>query len=235
MHRFSKVCIDHAELARATSVKDFLAKLLKQSNRPEAQLPYHESQPQTDEVTGAKILAPRYFGAGGEFFAEVFFQVYGHRYNIAEVNFTDDAARTGTDTGVDAYAKSVKEQKLLSRRAAPGTMVYVQVKTALNPMKDFTTNDGSRIMNFFANAQAHALCAGESYQARYVLWTTGNGLHWCLEQNTYKLIEVINYREIHKLTKGDHIFWNAFRIALGQPPKLMSNPLKDPEFEPENP
>ena len=91
------------------------------------------------------------------------------------------------------------------------------------------TNDGSRIMNFYANAQGRARMLGEAYKARFVLFTTGKGLHYKLEKNTFSEIEVINYNAIDKRINNNPFFWNVLYAKLGLPEIPINSP-KDPEF-----
>ena len=51
---------------------------------------------------------------------------------------------------------------------------------------------------------------GCAYSTRYILFTTGKGLHWKLEQNTCDDIEVVNYQKISKKIDNNIIFWNEF-------------------------
>jgi hypothetical protein len=97
------------------------------------------------------------------------------------------------------------------RRAEPMAPVYIQTKGTLNPRKEFTTNDGARLPNFFMNAQAQALEEGAAYTARYILFTTGKGIHWRLDNNSGGMAEVVNFREIAKHVDGNVVFWNALR------------------------
>lgn len=231
-HSFSKFCIDKESLVAKETLKGFIDALYKQSNTDEALIPYHD-RATTDEYDNA-ITAPKYFGAGGEFLSECFFEVYGADYNLTGIESYNDEEVNRHDGGVDQEARSRKQKiysKRLNTKAMPNSPVYIQVKTAINPTKIFTTNDGSRIMNFFGNAQALARAQGASYNARYILFTTGAGLHWVLEQNTLNLIEVVNYKDIKKRVDGDRVFWNHMREKLGLSKLALPPPPLDPEYQ----
>lgn len=223
MHSFSRYCFDKEAIANSKTLKNFMAVLFKQSNQPEALIPYHEhnaNKNATDEDE-LKIKAPKYFGAGGEFLSEVYFKTFGHHYNVNGAIYVDDAEHSGNDGGVDATGASSKKElyKLgsIQTLTKPGSPVYIQVKTALNPNREFTTNDGSRIMNFYGHGQGLARVSGCNNTARFLLWTTGKGLHWKLNDNTMKQIEVINFKEISKKIDNNPVFWNNVREAFGLP------------------
>lgn len=231
-HSFCKFCIDKEGLVAKETLKGFMDALLKQSNKDEALIPYHDQK--SDEEDGKIILAPSYFGAGGEYLSECFFEVYGSDYNLVGIKSYDDEEVKRTDGGVDQEARSRKDKiykDRLNTKAKPNSPVYIQVKTAVNPTKEFTTNDGSRIMNFFGHAQGLARAKGTSYSARYILFTTGDRLHWVLERNTLKMIEVVNYRAIKKHVDGDRVFWNHVRKKFGLPVLDLPAPIMDPEYK----
>lgn len=231
-HSFGKFCIDKDSLVTKETLKGFIDALLKQSNTEEALIPYHDQLP--DEDNGKRIKAPRYFGAGGEFLSECFFEVYGSDYNLTGIMSYDDEEIARTDGGVDQYARSRKEKLYANRlntKASSNSPVYIQVKTVINPNTIFTTNDGSRIMNFYGHAQGLARAEGSSYSARYILFTTGKELHWVLKRNTFNLIEVVNFKDIKKRVDGDRVFWNHVREKFGLPLLDLPAPPMDPEFK----
>lgn len=237
IHSWFHYCVDPGAFERCRTLAQFIGVLRKQSNRDEALVPYRErvrleDLDDDDEFVGA-LKAPRYFGAGFEAFSETFLRTFAHDYNLAEVISQDSVGEDVEDTGYDISAVSAKEKLyrgVINKRANTGSPVYIQVKGTLNPTRLFTTNDGSRIMNFYGNAQGQARSVGMAYQARYLLITSAKGLHYKLEANTQKDIEVINFSAIDRRVKNNPIFWNAFRDNLG----LTLLPLsgrQDPEHE----
>lgn len=231
-HSFGKFCIDKQALVAVETLEGFMKALLKQSNQDEALVPYHDQTSLEDD--GKAIKAPRYYGAGVEFLAECFFEEYGRDYNLTGIKSHNDEEVVKRDGGVDQEARSIKEKiysKRLNTKAKPNSPVYLQVKGTVNPTKEFTTNDGSRIMNFFAHAQALARAEGQSYSARYILFTTGSKLHWVLETNTLNMIEVINFKDVKKRINGDRIFWNRMREKFGLSVLDLPKGPIDPEYK----
>jgi hypothetical protein len=236
MHSWFKYCVDPSPYGKVTSLRKFIETLRKQSNTDVAVVPYRESVRLTDydedgEFIG-KIKAPRYFGAGVEALAETFFEVFGSEFNLQGYKSQDSIDVDLEDTGYDAVAYTAKEKKYgkkIRKICQPGNHIYVQIKGVLNPTKEFMTNDGSRIMNFYANAQGRARMMGEAYKARFVLFTTGKGLHYKLENNTFQEIEVINFNTIEKRINGNPFFWNALFNKLSLPEIVIEFP-KDPEW-----
>lgn len=232
MHSFAKFCIDPESLVEKETLSGFLTALKKQSNLDQAAVPYHDQT--TANEDGQIIKAPRYYGAGGEFLAEVFFDVFGLEFNLCGVESYDDEEKTRNDGGVDLEARSVKLQiykQYLNTKAQPGSPVYIQVKTTNNSTKVYTTNDGSNIMNFFGHSQALARAQGCSLSSRYILFTTGKGIGWQLENNTMKLIQVIAYNDIKRRVDGNRVFWNKMRERFGLPTLGLPPPPMDPEYK----
>lgn len=235
-HSFFKYCIDPTVFDNCTTLRQFLQQLKKQSNDDDAKVPYREdlksNQIEDDDLK--TIKAPRYFGAGVEALAEVFFETFGlSDYNLGNYLSQDTIEEDLEDTGYDATAVTAKEKKYgkkIPKLAFQGSPVYVQVKGSLNPTKEHTTNDGSRITNFHNNAQVIARMNGCAYSTRYILFTTSKGLHWKLEQNTCDDIEVVNHQKISKKIDNNIIFWNEFRDKIGLLPlPIISH--KDVEWE----
>lgn len=236
MHSWYKYCIDADAFNKVSTLRKFIEVLRKQSNVDDALIPYRESislsSYDEDGEFAGKIKAPRYFGAGIEALAETFFEVFGSEFNLQGYKSQDTIDADLEDTGYDAVAYTAKEKKygkVIGKICQPGNHIYVQIKGVLNPTKEFMTNDGSRIMNFYANAQGRARMLGEAYKARFVLFTTGKGLHYKLEKNTFSEIEVINYNAIDKRINNNPFFWNVLYAKLGLP-ELPINSPKDPEF-----
>lgn len=236
MHSWFGYCTDASAYERCRNLNQFVKALHSQSNTEAAQIPYRETvrwDQDHDTETQSLIGAPRYFGAGFEAFAETFLTVFDDHFNLSEVRSVDSAQEDQEDTGYDITAVSAREKLyrgMINKRVQQGSPVYVQVKGALNPTRQFTTNDGSRIMNFYANAQSVARMTGKAYQARYLLFTSAQGLHYKLEANTHKDIEVIGHARINKMIRNNPLFWNPFRKQLGLAPLAM-NSRSDPEFE----
>lgn len=236
MHSWYKYCIDAPVFHNVTTLRKFIEVLRKQSNTDAAIVPYRESialssYDEDGEFVG-KIKAPRYFGAGVEALAETFFEVFGSEFNLQGYKSQDTVEDDLEDTGYDAIAYNAKEKrhgKIIGKISEPGNHIYVQIKGVLNPTKEFTTNDGSRIMNFYGNAGGHATMIGERYKARFVLFTTGKGLHYKLEKNTFSEIEVVNYNAIERKINNNPFFWNSLYSKLGLA-ELQINAPKDPEF-----
>jgi hypothetical protein len=177
----------------------------------------------------------KYFGGAIEFLAETFFQVFGAKFNIQDVKSIDDFDGFETDSGVDHKGTSIWEQKLGNTRVAtPLAPVFIQTKGVLNPKKEFMTNDGARLPNFFMNAQVQALHLGRSYSARYILFTTGKGIHYKLDNNSGNICEVINYGKICKLVDNNIPFWDIMRDKMSVPAHFVGYDAlgkTDPEAE----
>jgi hypothetical protein len=231
-HSFGKFCIDKQALVEKETLDGFLKALLKQSNQDDALIPYHDQIPEEDN--GKLIRAPRYYGAGTELLSECYFEEYGRDYNLTGIKSYNDEEVVRKDGGVDQEARSIKSKHYSNRLntlAKPNSPIYIQCKGSLNPTKEFTTNDGSRVMNFYGHAQGLARAEGQSYNARYILFTTGYKLHWVLEQNTFNMIEVVNYNNIKKRVNGDRIFWNRLREKFGLSTLDLSKGPVDPEYK----
>lgn len=162
--------------------------------------------------------SPKYFGGAIEFLCENFFIQYGERFGVYDFESVGDFDSNEIDSGVDHRGKNNLAKKLGGMREChPGSDVYIQTKGTANSAKKFMTNDGSRIMNFYGNAQGQALMRGQAYQARYILFTTGSGLHYRLEQSTFGMIEVINFKVISNHIDGRTVFFDNIRERVGLP------------------
>jgi hypothetical protein len=111
-----------------------------------------------------------------------------------------------------------------------GNKVYVQVKTARNPTKEYTPNDGSRLPNFGLYAMSEAIISGEANRARYIVFTTGKGLHFSMDKMSRGMFEVVAFSDIKKLMNNDIVFLNKLRISVGLKPMTMPQATVDPEF-----
>jgi hypothetical protein len=176
---------------------------------------------------GSDQSCPTYFGMCVEWLAGHFLNHYGHLFNIKEVHMNDCEDNTTEDYGIDGIGVSVKEKMdpRTGRKILKGSPVYIQVKGTLNKTKEHKPNDGSRLPNFGMNAISSAIIEGKAYQARYIVFTTGAGLHYSLDKMSNNLLEVIGYRKIKALINDDMVFLNILRNSVGLItfPSLSSN------------
>ena len=223
LHSWFTLCTDPDAFQKVEKLTDFVKVSRTQSNKSEALQAYSESVRYEDydedgEFTGS-LMAPKYFGACIEALAEVFFDTQGIRYNVAGYQSTDTMTEDQEDTGFDgtAFTNKAFEHKswVATKNIKPGNPVFVQIKGVLNPKKEFMTNDGSRIMNFYGNAGGKATQLRQRYTSRFILFTNAKGLHWKLNDNTFQEIEVINGTKIRKLVDNNPFFWNEFKQRLG--------------------
>ena len=225
-HDFFDLCIDSTMFIGTNSLSRYIKVLLKQSNLDAALVPYREnlntisSDIEAMGITQTVIKAPRYYGSGIEALAETYFEVFGSKYNLGNYKSADNNKQEIKDIGIDGFAVTSKETKSkkksrIKKLHKVSDPVYVQVKGPLNPQKKFTTNDGSRIPNFMMAAQSTAINVGSAYSARYILFTTGAGLHYELDNNSMNQIEVFDFRTISKDVDGNLIFWNQFYEKIG--------------------
>ena len=229
MHSFYKYVVDAKALVKNSNLKKYNHELARQSNTDEAVKKYQVLTGASEEDY-SQFRSPLYYGAGVEFLAESYFSFFGSDYNLVDITSVDDWDNKERDRGSDHHAvsqmkKKYKKQRVISSAASP---IRIQTKGTLNPMKEHTTNDGSRIMNFVGSAGMEAILTGTAYQTRFILFTLGKGLHYRLEENTYKKIEVVNYKEIARKIDGNPFFWNHVRDRLGLP-KVKTYSPKDPE------
>lgn len=219
MHSFAKKAPLAGELLQDNNLRDFINNAALNAQRREVIDVYStDNFKANDEVIGSAFTeqwSPEYFGAAVEFLAECFFEEFGARFDL-EFDFSvEDYDSADVDKGIDHYAKSIRQKRILpTRETRFGSPVYIQTKGTLNPRKEFKTNDGARLPNFFMAAQAEAMNEGYAYQARYVLFTTGKGLHYKLNENSGKICEVINYNTIRKYVDGNVEFWNTMRRKM---------------------
>ena len=226
MHSFPHFCIDPEVLVKKQTMKGFVTALGKQANTDEAAYKYNQTLLTTDDdYKGYK--APRYFGAGWEFFRHVYMDVFGSEYNLYGVYSNDDWDNPQSDRGGDGGASSRKKKYYpkLEIETEPSSPVYFQDKATENWTKEFMTHDGSHLMNFMGWAQSDAFRKKASYQARYILFTSGKDLHYKLNENTSKIITVLNGSHISGKCDGDQVFWNELRRHLGLAPLPMQTPI----------
>ena len=200
MHSFAKQAPHRGNLLTKNTLKDFVRVARKLSETKEAIKVYEVGQYKDMLDINGNVVpgswSPHYFGAAVEFLCETYFEVFGAEYNLGNVRSTDSYEDSESDTGVDHYAESLMHKK---------------TKGTLDPRKEFTTNDGARLPNFYMNAQAQALEDGAAYTARYILFTTGKGLHYKLDANSGGMTEVVGFSEIKRHVDGNTVFWNAMR------------------------
>lgn len=228
-HKFKDLCLDWDDLLAKPRLGDFLRRLHRQGQSDAAQ---RLVQPYKDYSADVSDYSPVYFGMGVEVLAEAYLMFYGGVHHaVSEIEMTSQAGKLEIDLGVDGRARTICELPLgkTRRLARSNSPVYLQVKGTLNSAKIYTANDGSRITNFISNAATGAIRSGYATQARYLLFTTGDGIHHTLDAMTNGFIEVINYKKINQLTRKDHVFWNEFRVAVGLKPLDLAELVLDPD------
>lgn len=228
MHSFSKNPIDASFLLEKPSLKEFVKRSKAIALTDEAKR-FYEGHEYKDYSENDK-WTPKYFGSAIEFLAEMFFDHYGAIYNLHNIKSTDDWDSTEVDLGIDHTAMSIQQKKyngaILSGENTP---IYIQTKGTLRSDKMFMANDGSRIPNFMSNAQSKARLGGYAYKTRYILFTTGKGLHYRLDEMTGNSIEVVNYSKISRRIDNDQVFFNKMRMACGIDPIDVTLGQKDGE------
>lgn len=229
MHSFSKYVIDAEALVKSQTLKSFNVELARQANTDEAVKKYQVLNKSADEDYN-NFKSPLYYGAGVEFLSEGYFEFFDSDYNLKEIVSMDDWDNPEKDRGSDHKAVSQKKVKYKKQGiiSQPGSPIRFQTKGTLNPTKEHMTNDGSRIMNFVGSALAEACKGQTAYSMRLILFTLGKGLHYKLDGNTYKRIEVVNYQEIRKKIDKNPFFWNYMRERFGLSKLNVPYP-KDPE------
>lgn len=212
---FQNYCLDWEDILSDSNIDNMQKRVVEQARTEEAKrrvdlANYKEAYEEDD-------FAPMYFGSFVEWYAQHFLNHFGYNWDLHSVNMLDCEGGTQSDLGVDGEAMTTKarpnKKSLIAPRA--NSKVYIQVKGCLNPTKVHKANDGTRLPNFMTNAMSQAITNGEAYQARYVLFTTGDSIHYTLDQMSNGLMEVINIKKIRKLTKGNVHFLNILREAAG--------------------
>lgn len=229
MHSFHKYVVNAKALVKTNTLRGFNKELARQSNTDEAVAKYQVLSGVSEEDY-SQFRSPLYYGGGVEFLAESYFSFFGSDYNLIDLKSVDDWDHPERDRGSDHKAVSQKKMKYKGPNiiTEPASPVRIQTKGTLNPLKEHKTNDGSRIMNFVASALAEACKSGSAYQTRLILFTLGKGLHYRLEENTYRKIEVVNNKEIARKIDNNPFFWNYVRERFGlSTVKIYTT--KDPE------
>lgn len=227
-HVFTNHCVDFAEILEQPTLDKMLKVVYKQSKTELARMrvdfanykDYDENE-----------WCPAYFGMFVEWLAENFLNHYGHLFNIQAVTMTDSVGSSAQDYGIDGVGHSVKRSKLKTtcRAVDPNSPVYIQVKGTMDPKKEYRPNDGNRLPNFGCNAFSTAIVEGRAYQGRYVLFTTGKGIHFSMDKMFCGLVEVIGRKHIKALMDKDNVFLNKLRDAVGLPALPIQFAAKDHE------
>lgn len=216
-HIFKNHCIDFAQILSHSTLDKMLKVVYTQSKTEEAKI-------RADFVNykdyGSDQWCPAYFGMFTEWLAQHFLNHYGRIWNVQGVRMTDSIGSTAEDYGVDGQGLSImrKVYKSTGRIADANSPVYIQVKGTMNPTKEYSPNDGARLPNFGCNAFATAIRSGYAYQGRYILFTTGKGIKYTMNNMFMGMVEVINRNHIEKLMDDDTVFLNKLRVSVGLDP-----------------
>jgi hypothetical protein len=238
-HVFVNLCIDFDSLLRHPDVTLMLREAKKQSQTPEAKTKMDARREffKSDVTEDPNEFCPAYFGAFGEWLCQHFLTYYGVDYNLHSVAMVDSEDSTEEDYGIDGRAvtsrtqsKSSKLVNMIGRKANPGSVVFIQVKASMNPTKEYTPNDGSRLPNFFTSSMAESIEKGQAYQARYVIFTTGKGLHYSMNKMSHSMAEVIGIQEIKSRMNNDWAFLNYLREKARLAPFAIPQPEQDAEY-----
>jgi hypothetical protein len=229
-HIFTNHCVDFEPILQSANLDAMLKVAYKQSTTQLARMRVdfaNYKDYDTDQ------WCPIYFGMFGEWLCQHVLTHYGHIFNIESVTMTDSEGSNTQDYGVDGVGLTVKDKVMKStgRKATKGSPVYIQVKSTMNKTKEYTPNDGSRLPNFGMNAMSSAITGGYAYQARYIVFTTGRGLHYSLQTMCNNMFEVIDYKQIRALINNDAVFLNYLRNSVGLLPFDVNLSPPDPEAQ----
>jgi len=229
-HIFTHRCIDFEPILEEANLKKMLKVVFAQSKTEAARQRVdfaHYKDYDADE------FCPIYFGMFTEWLAWHFLNHYGHVFNIQNLDMTASVGSSEKDYGIDGRGLSSKTQLLKNtgRKSVVGSPVFVQVKGTMNSTKEYTANDGSRLPNFATNAMSEAIRGGHAYQARYILFTTGLGIHFSLDEMTNHMFEIINFKKIKFLMDKDMVFLNRLRTSVNLPEFPVNLASKDPEAQ----
>lgn len=233
VHVFQNYCVDWETLLAQANIDNMMKVVEKQSKTEEAKMNVDFANYKDYD---AKTSCPAYYGMFLEWLCGHFLNHFGHNFNIESTTMNDVVGGAVKDYGIDGVARTIKktnQKEFISTGRMPvqGSPVYIQVKATRKRDKMFEANDGSRLPNFMTNAQMTAMKAKKSYQARYVLFTTGKGVYHTLEEMSGKLMEVINYELIKTHMKNNVVFLNILRKAAG----LTEFPLLDSPIDQDAP
>jgi hypothetical protein len=227
-HIFVNLCVDFDELLKEADIDKMLKEAAKQSKTEEAKIRASFS---TYKDYAVDEQCPMYFGMFTEWLAWHFLNHYGHLFNVQNMEMTASVGTANADYGIDGQGMSVKIQKMASsgRQAVSCSPVYLQVKGTLNKTKLYAPNDGSRLTNFSTYAMSSAIKSGYAYQSRYIIFTTGAGIHYTLDAMSNNMFEVIDYKKIKTLLNNDTVFLNKLRESVG----LVKFPVKPSQVDAE--
>jgi hypothetical protein len=214
-HVFENVCINFEEILIKPDIKHMLRVVKEQAKTTEA-------KKRTDIANADKYSddegSPKYFGMFVEWYAQEYLNHFGYLYNIANVNMLDVVGGNTEDLGVDGEGVTMTTRKTSTRSTishTQGGRVYIQVKGTTNHNKEHQANDGSRLPNFATHAMSSAISGAAAYSSRYVLFTTGKGVHYKLKAMWCNLVEVIGIHDIDKLASKNVEFLNRLRDRVG--------------------
>lgn len=232
-HIFKYRCVDWEEILSQPTLNKMLKTAHKQSKRLDAKQAVDFVNADRYEISEE---CPVYFGMFVEWFAEIYLNYYGDRYNVHNVKMADAEEEFVEDYGIDGEALSIYEQDIAAgREAKPNAPVYIQVKGTLNSKKIYYANDGSRITNFGTTAMIRAVAERRAYQTRLILFTTGAGVYYTLKDKMFAgFLEVIAYQDIKPRVDNNLIFLNHMRESVGLSPLPYVLPEKDDEEIEEN-
>jgi hypothetical protein len=236
MHIFANYSVDPDKLLEKANLKSYVVRAREIAETPEAIFQHQVGEYKDYQSPGS--WSPKYFGSAIEFLAECYFEFFGALYNLQGIRSVDDIDSTETDRGVDHFATTmtkkigVKASKMdtSGRVAEVGSPVYIQTKGTLNFKKEFTTNDGARLPNFFMHAFGDAIRSGTAYQSRYILFTTGKSIHRILAENSGQMLEIVNYNEISRKIDGNEDFFNSMRRKLKVAEHERTSAIRDAEY-----
>ena len=180
---------------------------------------------------GQDQSCPIYFGMFTEWLAWHFFNHYGRLFNVEGCEMMASEGNLEQDLGTDGRMRSIKRQLMSKtfRKAEKGSPVYLQVKGTMNKTKVYTANDGSRLPNFGTNAMSDAIKTGYAFQARYIVFTTGDSIHYTLDSMSNGMLEIVCYKDIKACIDMDWVFLNRLRSSVGLTEVAMGPCDIDPE------
>jgi hypothetical protein len=224
-HVFTNHCVNLDELLQAADLDQMIKIVDRQGKSELAKMRVDFAKYKDYEKDKSSSV---YFGMFVEWLAGHFLDYFGHMYNVEGVKMHDVEGSSVRDLGVDGVARTMKEAKgnefiKTRRKPVQGSPVYIQVKGTHNRSKMFQANDGTRLPNFLTHAQMLAMKAQKSYQARYILFTTGAGVHYTLNEMSGDLIEVVPYKEIKHRVDNNVVFLNRMRLEVGLPELPMND------------
>jgi hypothetical protein len=204
-HIFTTLCPDFDHLLASVKLTDIMKASQAQARKKDI---IKKIDP-LNKGTASMVYAGHFL----EWFAEEFLNYYGAKWKITNTQMNNQLGVANKDLGVDGMASTAKEctfitAGLFSRKAKVGSPVFIQVKGTTNKEYEFTANDEHHVTNFVAYAATHVINTNHAYQSRFLLFTTGAGLHYSLKLSTNNLIEVINYNQIRACMDGDYNFIN---------------------------